>query len=106
MVCQSQTLTRGPATAPKSVPVFPIVLCFRFQRAVKVRSSRAAINEEISAGNKSAFIAHQQFGHIRHFISCAGPACRTFCEHIFVEIAAGTVELIQRQGSYNDAGRD
>lgn len=38
------------------------------ERIVKIGSCGAAVHEEIGAGEKSAFFAQQQFGHMGHFV--------------------------------------
>ena len=70
----------------------------RLQRAIEVRSRGAAVNEEVGPSDKCSLIAHQQRCHIGHLICGTGPTSRALGKHILVEVAPGTVKLIQRQG--------
>lgn len=61
----------------------------RLQRPVKIRGGRAAIYEEIRAGDEGAFFAHQQFRHIGHLVRRAGTAGRTLGKHVLVKVPPG-----------------
>ena len=56
------------------------------------------------AGNERALVTHQEFRRIGNLVRRTGSACGASCKHILIEIASGTVELIQRQRCNNDAG--
>lgn len=78
----------------------------RIQRSVKVGCSRAAVDQEISAGDECTSAAHQQFCHIGHFIGRSRALGGTLRKHAFVKVSARTVELIQRQRRHDDARGD
>ena len=82
---------------PGQSPSIKRLLKSRLQRSVKIRCCGAAVNKEIRASNKRAFIAHQQLCHIGHLIGGSRAACRAFSEHIFIEISTWTVKLIYCQ---------
>ena len=60
----------------------------------EIRGSRSAVDEEIGAGDKGSFSAHQQFRHIGYLIRRTRTSGRAFGKHILVEVSAGAVELV------------
>lgn len=89
-----------PARIPKQV------LSLRLQRTVKIRGRRSTINEKVRPCNEGSFAAHQQLCHIGHLVRRTGTSRRTPGKHIFVEIPARAVKLIDRQWRNNNSRRD
>ena len=79
-------------------------LFFGAQRAIEVAGGRAAVDKKRRTRDKCALVAHEKLGNVRDFIGCTGSAGRALCKHIFVEIAANTVELIYRERGNDYSG--
>lgn len=77
-----------------------------FLSAIEISCRSTPVHEEISPGDERTFFAHQQFGDIRHFIGCTGTPCRASGEHVLVEIAPRSVELIKSKRRDDNAGRN
>lgn len=86
-------------------PIFSL-LRLRLERAIEIGRGGPAVDQEIGPGDESALLAHQQLGHVGDLIRGAGPPGRAFGKHVFVEIAARAVELVNRQRGDDDARRD
>ena len=87
------------------MPHFVLPSC-RLEWPIKIRSRCAAVGQKIRAGDKSAFVAHEQLRYIGNFVGCTGPSGRALGKHIFIKIAAWAVKLVDGQRRYNNAGRN
>lgn len=91
---------------PGQSPSIKRLLKSRLQRSVKIRCCGAAVNKEIRASNKRAFIAHQQLCHIGHLIGGSRAACRAFDKHVLIKVSPGAVKFVQSQRCNNNSGRN
>ena len=89
-----------------TITLINFMLLIRLQRRVEVRCCSPAVNKEICSCDECSLRRHQQFYDIGNLIGRAGATCRTFGEHVLIEITAWTVELIDGERGDNDTGRD
>lgn len=76
------------------------------QIAEPVRCRRASVDEDVAAGDETAFVAHEKFRQVTDFIRRAGAAGRAEGQHLAVAIFARAVELVLSQGRNDDARTD